>query len=60
MLDLLDIVEDQYRSQFHSDWLSKINEMARLLWMGGSADNLWEYSEFRETLITREANDERT
>ncbi|MDC1406069.1 hypothetical protein N8314_00780 [Akkermansiaceae bacterium] len=55
LLDLLDIVEDQYRNQFRDDWKDKLNEMARLLWMGGSEDNLWEYSEFRETLIVREA-----
>ena len=60
LLDLLSVVEDQYRNQFQGEWLDKINEMARLLWMGGSADNLWHYDTFRETLIVREATDEST
>lgn len=40
----LGAVVECYKQEFGSEWETKLNEMANLLGMGLSRDNLWEYS----------------
>ena len=39
----LPAVAEAYKQEFGTEAITKMNEMAQLLFMGGSEDNLWEY-----------------
>jgi hypothetical protein len=44
----LHVVRTAYQAEFGMDWKTKLNEMANLLGMGLSKDNLWSYDERSE------------
>jgi hypothetical protein len=41
--DMIEVVANAYLQEFGMDWKTKLNEMANLLGMGLSRDNLWSY-----------------
>ena len=47
-LKKLDAVKSAYQAEFGTEWKTKLNEMANLLGMGLSADNLWSYDDVKD------------
>ena len=47
-LSMLEIVANAYEQEFGTEWKTKLNEMANLLGMGLSRDNLWSYDDVKE------------